>query len=101
MSVSFKSPDGSSHDSGICEPKLNLLAHAQAIELDIGSECGGHGICGKDRVLIPKKIMNMFSMITEAERHHFSDAELGAGWRLSCQCFPNRGSLNCEILIQK
>jgi ferredoxin len=81
------------------EPNLNLLAHAQTLELEIGSRCGGHGICGGDRVRIVSPAPPL-SAITEAEREHLTPAELGAGYRLACQCFPNsvEMSLRVEIL---
>ncbi len=84
-------------DSGLCEPQLNLLAHAQAIELDIGSQCGGHGVCGGDWVRIPPEARSAFSELTEAEREHLSPEQIGEGWRLACQCFPNRRDLEVTI----
>ena len=84
----------------MCEPNLNLLAHAQAIELDIGSECGGHGICGKDRIIIPAPARAQMSEIGEEERHHFTDAEFAQGWRLACQCFPNERDLKVDVALK-
>jgi len=83
-----------------CEPQLNLLAHAQAIELDIGSRCGGHGICGGDRVRIAlpdEERARQLSRITEDEREHLSEEELASGWRLACQCFPQPGTASLTI----
>jgi ferredoxin len=93
MSIRF-----SIRDSGLCEPQLNLLAHAQAIELDIGSECGGHGVCGGDRVRIPEAFRDDFSRVTAEEREHLSPEELENGWRLGCQCFPERAGL--ELVLE-
>lgn len=76
------------HDSEFCARQLNLLAHAQAIELDVGSECGGHGVCGKDRVRIAEGDRSKVSPVTDRERSHLSSAELAEGWRLACQAFP-------------
>ena len=80
------------------EPNLNLLAHAQTIELQIGSRCGGHGVCGGARVRIVEGAP--LSEITEAERNHLTTDELARGYRLACQCFPNSAdvSLRVEIL---
>ena len=88
-------------DSGLCETQLNLLAHAQCIELDIGSRCGGHGICGGDRIRIPADSADAFSPITEKERQHLTAEELNAGWRLGCQCWPNRRDLDVYINCAK
>lgn len=99
MSIQFKKKE-TLQDSEFCEPNLNLLAHAQAIELDIGSRCGGHGVCGGDRIWIPQEHRPFFSQITSEERTHLSQEELDEGWRLACQCFPNRSDLKTEIQTQ-
>jgi ferredoxin len=80
------------------EPNLNLLAHAQAIELDLGSECGGHGKCGADviRILTGAEAL---SDITEAERKHLSPDQLASGVRLGCQIFPNDANRSLRIEI--
>lgn len=79
------------------ESNLNLLAHAQTLELEVGSRCGGHGICGGDRI----RILGTppLSEITEAERRHLSEAELAAGIRLACQCFPNDSAIALRVEI--
>ena len=103
MALRFR-PCGSPHPpqpTDLCEPNLNLLAHAQAIELDIGSRCGGHGICGGDRVQIPRHEQAKFSAVTEIEQRHLSPAEIADGWRLACQCFPDRSDLETEIGYDK
>ena len=80
------------HDSGACEPQLNLLAHAQLIELDIGSQCGGHGLCAGDRVCVSPQDVEKLSPLTEIEREHFTAEEIARGLRLACQCFPVSGA---------
>jgi ferredoxin len=80
------------------EPNLNLLAHAQTLELDVGSRCGGHGICGGDRIRILGAAPPL-SPITDAERRHLTKRELEAGYRLACQCFPNSAVLPLRIEI--
>ena len=85
--VRFIDPHGIDHDSGFCDRNLNLLAHAQAIELETGSRCGGHGVCGGDRVRIESA--SRLSPLTEAEKEHLSPEEIQSGWRLACQCFPD------------
>lgn len=91
-----KISDGSASDSGLCERQLNVLAHAQIISLDIGSQCGGHGVCGGDRVRL--KSNADVSPITDKERVHLSAQELEQGWRLACQCFPN--SVSKDIVFE-
>lgn len=88
-----------SFDTTLCEPNLNLLAHAQAIELSIGSQCGGHGVCGGDRVQIPAEDRAYFSEITAEEKTHLSPEELAHGWRLACQCFPDQRNLSTSLKL--
>ncbi len=80
------------------EPNLNLLAHAQTLELEVGSRCGGHGICGGDRIRVLDPAPPL-SPITDAERRHLTKAELDAGYRLACQCFPNSADLSLRVEI--
>ena len=74
------------------EPNLNLLAHAQMIELAVGSRCGGHGKCGGDRVRILSGSVGALSPLTESEGIHLSTDEIAQGYRLACQCFPSDAS---------
>ena len=99
-SVRFTDSSKTEHDSGMCERNLNLLAHAQAIELDIGSRCGGHGICGGDRVLIQNDAASL-SSITAIEKEHLTPEELAQGWRLACQCFPEKSDQLIHIQISQ
>ncbi len=97
--ICIHKPEGR-FDVDFCESQLNLLAHAQAIELEVGSRCGGHGICGGDRVqvkLTDNERRLQLSPITSDERRHLSEAELAAGWRLACQCFPQPGVTELEL----
>lgn len=84
--------------TGICDPNLNLLAHAQSIELEIGSRCGGHGICGRDRIRVLNS--DKLSPITDDERSHLSKGELANGWRLACQCFPQEKDLDLHCVYR-
>lgn len=97
MPIKFLKPGGNNFTVDLCEKNLNLLAHAQMIELDIGSECGGHGVCGGDRVRIATEGADLYSPITDDEKRHLSEAELAEGWRLACQCFPEESDLSLEI----
>ncbi len=96
-----KSNPTENHIVDFVETNLNLLAHAQAIELLIGSRCGGHGICGGDRIRICNvKERATLSPITEKEREHLSEREIESGVRLACQCYPNSSEQNLEIEIE-
>lgn len=99
----FRSEQGMERDAGFLERNLNLLAHAQAIELDIGSRCGGHGICGGDRVRIepgPDGRPPALSPLTEREREHLTPDEIASGWRLACQCFPENSAQKLIVVTR-
>jgi ferredoxin len=102
--VEFETADGTIEAAGFCDRNLNLLAHAQAIEMDLGSQCGGHGRCGKDRVRTTEPNGQpdapSLSPLTEAERRHLSAQEIAAGWRLACQCFPEKNDLNIKVALR-
>jgi ferredoxin len=93
--VEFRGPRGRDR-VGFCARSLNLLAHAQAIELAVGSQCGGHGVCGGDRVRVKGGAAGL-SPVTEAERRHLSAGEIAQGWRLACQAFPEQDGLEIAL----
>jgi uncharacterized 2Fe-2S/4Fe-4S cluster protein (DUF4445 family) len=62
------------------EEGLNLLSLLSRRGYAIPSACGGIGTCGKCRVLVREGV----PAATEAEKVHLTEAELRAGWRLSC-----------------
>jgi ferredoxin len=86
-------------DSGECLRDLNLLAHAQLIELEIGSSCGGYGKCAGDRVVLSEKDQAQVNPPTEVEQKHFSKSELARGLRLACQCFPNESGMTISAKL--
>ena len=96
MTVKFRR-NGLVIDSGECLRNLNLLAHAQMIELEIGSRCGGYGECAGDRLVLEAADLKKVNAPTEIEKEHFSAEELARGLRLACQCFPNQD--NDEIIV--
>lgn len=96
--MKFVKPDGSKLEVDLCDSRLNLLAHAQLIELDIGSRCGGHGHCGGDRIqLAPGAAVSPPS--TE-EHEHLTPEELAQGWRLACQTFPEQILENTDLEVK-
>ncbi len=83
-----------------CLRGLNLLGHAQMIELLIGSSCGGHGICGGDRVRVDPALRSRFSPPSEVEMEHLTERELTDGWRLACQCYPAEDGLSFTVEVK-
>lgn len=82
-----------------CYRDLNILAHAQLDEVEIGSRCGGHGICGGDKIKIAAQLYNI-SPVTSLELKHLSPLEIKEGWRLACQCWPNTNTCNLIIHVE-
>lgn len=102
MSIFFQNKkDSRVFDTETTEPNLNLLAHAQLIELEIGSICGGHGICGKDRIQIDINDQKKFSTPTADEKKHLTTEEIEAGFRLACQCYPEITHMDAMIKFGK
>jgi uncharacterized 2Fe-2S/4Fe-4S cluster protein (DUF4445 family) len=62
---------------------ISLLEAAHKAAVTIRSECGGKGVCGKCRVIIPDK--KVVTEITEDENKHLSLEEIGLGYRLACR----------------
>ena len=84
---------------------LRLLPLGERIDVALGTPlqdvlflhgvefpCGGHGRCRGCRV----RVLEGDLPVTPAMRHKLSDAELAAGWRLSC-CASVEGPLALEV----
>jgi len=61
----------------------SLLEALRSRGLNILSMCGGRGLCGKCRVMVPKGSGNL-TRPTQTERALLSRADLDAGYRLAC-----------------
>ncbi len=99
MSVKFNK-NGKIFDSEVCLQGLNILAHSQMIELNVGSDCGGYGRCGGDRVRFSEADQKLVNGLTEIEKVHLSEEDLKKGWRLACQCFPNEDGLEFTVELR-
>ena len=101
MKIEFIMSDGSRRTSDFVDPQLNFLAHAQIAECDLGSKCGGHGICGADRIRFSKAsgAQPPVSPVTETEARHLTAPEIAQGLRLGCQCFPEDPKSNYEVHV--
>jgi uncharacterized 2Fe-2S/4Fe-4S cluster protein (DUF4445 family) len=60
-----------------------IFQAAKDAGVDIRSECGGKGLCGKCRIIVKKS--EDVSELTEPERKHLSKIEIDEGYRLACQ----------------
>lgn len=99
MSVRFFR-DGRMVSAVDCFQSLNILAHAQIEECETGSECGGHGKCGKDRVIIVESDRKKLNAPTLPEKKFFTADEIENGWRLACQAFPNEDAMEMEVSLR-
>jgi len=99
MSVRFFR-DGKLVSSVDCYQGLNILAHAQIEETETGSECGGHGKCGKDRVVVVEADRQKLNPPTLQEKKFLTADQIENGWRLACQAFPNLDGLEIEISLR-
>lgn len=97
MAVELIRENSDSAVSVECYSGLNVLAHAQLNELEIGSRCGGHGVCGGDRIQIFPEDQSKLSAITESELEHLTAGEIEQGWRLACQSWPIADDLEIKI----
>ncbi len=79
--------------SGKCKSNQSLLDCAHQSGPGIVSICGGHGRCGCCKVQI---LEGAVSEPTESELKVFSPQELGKGWRLACQTYPEG---DVELLV--
>ncbi len=59
-----------------------LLDALKSVGLNVRSDCGGRGICGKCRIIV--KDSSRISSIVEAEKERLSPSELRSGYRLAC-----------------
>ncbi len=97
MTIHFEFSSDGSQVSTDCYRGLNLLAHAQLEEVLVGSRCGGHGICGKDRVQVQPEDFAKLSPPSATEKRHLSESDIAKGWRLACQCFPADDGLEFRV----
>ena len=66
------------------EKGTSLLQAIWKAGLSIRTECGGFGICGKDRIVIIRGNENI-NPLTKSEIEHLTKEEIDKGYRLSCQ----------------
>ena len=71
-----------------------IFQAASEAGVDIRSECGGKGICGKCRVIVQDK--NSLSEVTAVETKHLSSSEIDSGYRLACQSLVRQ---NVEVVV--
>ncbi|MFX1563724.1 MAG: ASKHA domain-containing protein, partial [Promethearchaeota archaeon] len=74
----------------------SLFAIARRVGINIRSDCGGQGSCGKCRILI--RPASAVTPITTAEKTHLTSKELRKGIRLACQARV-KGSRELRVIL--
>lgn len=76
-----------------------ILAHIRKIGgVEIDSECGGQGVCGKDVVRIERGAESL-SELTEIEKGLLAKGKLRSGWRLACQARVTRDLSGISVFM--
>ena len=77
----------------------SVLEHIRRIGgVEIDSECGGQGICGKDVIRIEEGSENL-AEITDIENHFLQQGKLKLGQRLACQARLAKDAENIQVFI--
>nr|MDO8043829.1 ASKHA domain-containing protein [Candidatus Baldrarchaeota archaeon] len=66
-------------------PGVTILEAAKICGIKIRSECGGHGFCGKCKVIA--KTPEGLTSLSEREKELLSNQEIKKGYRLACQAY--------------
>ena len=66
-------------------PGVTILEAAKICGIKIRSECGGHGVCGKCKVIA--KTPEGLTSLSEREKELLSNQEIKRGYRLACQAY--------------
>lgn len=78
----------------------SVLEHIRRIGgVEIDSDCGGQGTCGRDIIRIEEGAESL-SMMTPAERHFLDQSVLKPGQRLACQARVVRDDKNIRVFIR-
>ncbi len=70
---------------GISSAGESVLEIAQRLGVDLVATCDGKGTCGQCKVQV---LAGEMSLPTSIERKNLSEVELGKGYRLACQTYP-------------
>ncbi len=77
----------------------SILEHIKKIgSIEIDSECGGKGICGKDVVRIEEGAESL-SSISKSEKKFLKQGKLNSSQRLACQTIVTKDSKDIKVFI--
>jgi len=79
----------------------NVLEHIRRIgNVQIGSECGGQGICGKDIIRVEGGGLGSLTEMSAAERSCLEQGTLVPGQRLACQAKVTKVGTDIRVFIR-
>ena len=78
-------------------PGKSILEAASKAGVSIRSECGGRGLCGKCKVIIPSK--TGLSPLTKNEKSRLTAKEIEKGFRLACLSLVTGEAENVTVII--
>ena len=73
----------------------SLMEVAVEGHIDVRSDCGGGGICGKCLVNVAPQAN--LTLLTSSEKAHLTKAQIDSGYRLACQARVNSGPVAVSV----
>ncbi|MCX7854871.1 MAG: ASKHA domain-containing protein [Anaerolineae bacterium] len=64
-----------------------MLEAARRLGVGLSGVCGGLGVCGTCRVIIPPECRDALSPVSDTERERLGEEEVARGVRLACRAF--------------
>ena len=78
----------------------SILEHMRRIGgVEIDSDCGGQGTCGRDIIRVEEGLESL-TMMTPREQHFLDESVLMPGQRLACQARVARDDKNIRVFIR-
>lgn len=79
----------------------SILEHIRRVDgVEIDSECGGQGTCGKDIIRVGERGLEHLTEMTDAEKHFCEQDIKMPGLRLACQARVAEDDEDIEIFIR-
>lgn len=69
---------------------ISVLEAARRLGVGLSGVCGGAGVCGTCRVIIPPEYRDALSPVSDTERERLGEEEVSRGVRLACRAFIQR-----------
>ncbi len=69
---------------------LSVLEAARRLGVGLSGVCGGAGVCGTCRVVVPPEHREALSPVSQTERERLGEEEIACGVRLACRAIIHR-----------